>query len=86
MVAAKCKDLPFRAKRSVVEEWSERDERHGRLCRKGRRRESRETNEFNPLLLFAVVFNFKSCLDSARHDKGDIARVANFNRHFRLLA
>jgi hypothetical protein len=35
MLAAKSSDLSFRAKRSVVEEWSERDERHGRVCREG---------------------------------------------------
>jgi hypothetical protein len=70
----RCHSEPFAfAQDRLREEWSEWDERHGRLSHAGQRRVSRETNDFNLRLSLrsrqkkAEIFRF------AQQDRKSIA-------------
>src|SRR5213593_194128 len=86
MVAAKSSDLSFRAKRSVAEEWSERDERHGRLCREGSgERIGRRTSSISYCypIWCSTLRDVSTPLDMT---KDDIARGRKFQSSFPIAS
>src|SRR5947208_16106131 len=86
MLIAKSSDWSFRAKRSVFEEWSEGDQRHGRLCREGSGKGVGRRTSSISYCYAHLAFNFDRCLDSARHDKSGIARGRKFHPSFPIAS